>query len=269
MNGGYKNGEVPYMDTFYKYKIADGKLNLMTSRYRGSSDGSLYGCHGRLGNCCTCVWCEDNVDEDDITDVGGDDICDSCLDSEFTLCRDCNNYFVNENCTYIAAENKNVCRNCVSNYPQCSDCDEHNPSRDMVVIDGNSVCQDCLSDYNVCADCDKYFDEVTPIQNTDKQVCDNCLHNYTECCECGDYFTIYGITTADNKTYCNDCRGYADCKGQILLDLDDMPKKNVDKIEKLEERVSVTASMIAGLEKYHSFNSHFAPNWDTWRPTFD
>jgi hypothetical protein len=129
-------------------------------------------------NCChehrVCEHCGQQIDEDETYWVGDYPYCCDCV----TYCEICEEYELNENCTYINCEDRYVCEYCLDrHYSYCDECGEYFPSESVHYID-----------------------------SADKCVCDGCLEwGYRRCDECGEYFPEDEVHEEDGETLCDEC----------------------------------------------------------------
>jgi hypothetical protein len=114
-------------------------------------------------NCCSagsiCADCGRRIyDEDDEFWVNDQCYCRDCV----TWCECCNEYYRNDDTTYIEDEDRYVCRYCRNDYyDYCEDCDSWYHRDNMWHIEGNDswVCHNCRDDYYYCSNCGEYFTE--------------------------------------------------------------------------------------------------------------
>lgn len=214
----YKEGEVPYMDTFYKYKIVGGKLNIYHDNFSGGCDGTTDGQEGCLQGDTYCIACEEVVsNNNNVLFVNGEAYCVDCYDNTFTHCSHCSRETVTDDITKV--NDKLVCPNCLSRiYTECNDCNEYTDTDEILFVGDEPICPECVNDYSQCNDCNEYVDETTDIG--DKGVCDDCLEQYLMCEVCDEYFTVHQVIKTKDDYKCIDCAGLGDCKGQAKFDFD-------------------------------------------------
>ena len=224
----YEDGEVPYMDTFFKYKVVDGKLNIYHDKATGRYDGTLDSTEGITEDGVLCSYCEEIYNDRYIIVVNGDCICEDCLHDNFVHCDHCNTWRQNAEPTVIISHSfskmdMEVCECCIDFYLECTKCEEWFREDDIETVGDNVVCSKCLSEnYHKCEDCDEWFSKLTELK-CNEWVCDNCLKDYYKCRECDDYVTINEIIVATHGNTCLDCAGLGECKGQDKFDFDDFP----------------------------------------------
>ena len=107
-------------------------------------------------------------------------VCHDCLDHHYTLCADCDEYFLNED-TYTAVDcdgnEIDVCCNCLEHYIECYECGRYVHSHNAVdayTSNGKLVhiCPDCRDYcYEECKICGALFHQ----DNLTDGVCANCL----------------------------------------------------------------------------------------------
>ncbi|KKL17109.1 hypothetical protein LCGC14_2488860, partial [marine sediment metagenome] len=261
----FTDGEVPYMDTFYRYRIVKDRLDISHRDCNGSYDGTLDSTDGHIDGRCYCEYCEDSYNENEMVTVGDNLICEGCIDNNFFHCDRCAEYHPSDDCIMVTThrehrQNTYVCDTCIETYYQCAECDDHFNENEIVSVDDtDSVCTKCAEqDATLCEDCDKWYSEATEVDG--KAVCNDCLEEYLICCKCDGYFTIYDIVESANEHVCTKCAGLEDCKGQDRFDLDDpseiRPNTKFSALD-IEENLK---------EMYSSYRGAF--DYGTMRPTW-
>ncbi len=227
----FENDEVPYMDTFYKYRVVKCKLNIYHNyAVSGSYHGTLDSTEGTLLEGVQCVYCEEEYPERDTTEINGDTICESCLNDNFTRCYHCNTWHENDCMTTIISHSQyissiEICDDCLDNYRECYECDGWFREGEVESIKGSNVCSKCIPEnYHKCEDCDEWFSELNELK-CNEWVCDSCLEDYYKCNECDDYVTLNEVVISKRGNTCLDCAGLGDCKGQSKFEFDDYPGK--------------------------------------------
>jgi len=85
---------------------------------------------------------------------------------------------------------RQVCQSCLdNNYTTCGDCDENYRDTTSVVDGDREVCESCLQRYETCDECEELVLGIRVIADDDLGVCDYCLENVCYWCEfCDDYY---------------------------------------------------------------------------------
>ena len=164
------------------------------------SDG-LY-CEDCGGETCDC--CGEHYHEDQLHrayDRNGNEIqvCESCLEENYSYCDICDSYHDRDDMTCAEGECW-VCNDCLhEHFHLCDDCGEWF-SNDRIYLAVSSsgytidVCEDCIDAHYVCCDdCEEYVhvDNVKNVYDEDgneRDVCPACLEEYEECEDCGRLF---------------------------------------------------------------------------------
>ena len=229
----FTQGEVPYMDTFYRYAIVNGKLDIFHTEINRSHDGNTDNTDGHLGESATCEWCGDNYHEDNVMYIEDLPICNSCLEDNFFHCGVCDKYHENDGAITISTHIRynnciSVCGDCLDNYTECVECEGRFINSEIVQVDGvDDTCTKCAEQNAIlCEDCDDWCSEATEVDG--EAVCNKCLDVYLQCDNCDKYFTVYQIIENVDEYKCIECAGLGDCKGQSKFDFDD-PSKTTEK----------------------------------------
>ena len=122
-----------------------------------------------------CTSCNGELDEDHITDLDGNPICEDCWNENYFSCQRCG--------------------------------DAHSKADAYTGSDGYDYCEHCFDAlFAKCHNCDDIVCHIDAITTQEKHVfCCDCAGNECyECEECGEY-TENGITSADDLVYCNGC----------------------------------------------------------------
>lgn len=129
----------------------------------------------------------------DESDLDTDEFCEWV--SSFTLsgeevywCEDCGDPIFD---TFSAeGGERQVCQSCLdNNYTTCGDCDENYRDTTSVVDGDREVCESCLQRYETCDECEELVLGIRVIADDDLGVCDYCLENVCYWCEfCDDYY---------------------------------------------------------------------------------
>jgi hypothetical protein len=97
-----------------------------------------------------CDCCEEYVECGNTHYIRGyGDVCDDCLEDNFTWCDECNEYCHNDEMTYVESTERDVCESCLEDlYTKCAECDEYFPNDDLnLTADGRWLCDDCYEEY--------------------------------------------------------------------------------------------------------------------------
>jgi hypothetical protein len=75
----------------------------------------------------TCADCDRVCGVDDMVDVDGDMVCNTCVESKCEKCKYCGDYFYVDNCPHAEADSRKseMCELCNESYVLCSKCDQH------------------------------------------------------------------------------------------------------------------------------------------------
>lgn len=228
----YKNGEVPYMDTFHKYKLVKGRLDIYHHFATNDYDGRLDSTDGYIGEEGMCSWCGGDFSEDCLTtlmvnsSVGDESFCDECLENNFFRCMECRNYQVYDEGTEITTHihlrgTRIVCDSCLSGggYSDCRECGDWFNNDEILTVDGGEYCSECAEQhFTLCEDCDDWVSESHVVDG--KFVCEDCLDSYCKCEDCGEHLTIYQVIEKEGGYKCIDCAGLGDIKGQSKFEFD-------------------------------------------------
>ena len=134
----------------------------------------------------------------------GDKVCKECLEN-YTECTECGEYFITNDMTDVGGSNEYVyvCEECLNdNYKQCKECDQYHLKDDMTQIDRHTfVCNDCYGDnYFTCYHCE----DITHVDDKKKDhnencYCSHCFSNNTfKCEECGN---VYNDDQGNSDSY--------------------------------------------------------------------
>ena len=106
-------------------------------------------------------WCEDCGDPifDTFSAEGGErQVCQSCLDNNYTTCGDCDENY--RDTTSVVDGDREVCESCLQRYETCDECEELVRDTSSVEYGDRYVCEACIDDnYYWCDDCDEYYRE--------------------------------------------------------------------------------------------------------------
>jgi hypothetical protein len=170
------SGFVPYMDIFqYTDDDPEGGNECGFSCWNGqyearNTDGSVSG-YG-----WECARCGERCREDDMRYVDGyGDVCDSCLDSHFSYCENCQEYVSSDSINTVhvvgyrgSRTTEFWCDGCISDDAwRCDHCDElyaNDFAATDVTFEGRNLtmCEDCMESNGIacCENCGEYTDDV-------------------------------------------------------------------------------------------------------------
>ena len=212
----YKNGQVPYQDTLKLYRIKDKKLTIFHRRYSRDCIGELGSTSGYLDEDggYRCRGCENYFNEDDLTYINDDYLCEDCIDEYYTRCEDCEELIRNNVIYHVQDADTEVCDSClVDNYTQCTVCDDWFDDDWIEIKDtGDCVCQSCAGkQFTQCDNCCEYFSKgYVQIEDIDDcHVCQECADDtYEKCPVCNKYFNELPATgLLKDMDVCKDCGG--------------------------------------------------------------
>lgn len=136
-------------------------------------------------------------------DATGEPITDEVENNDVT-CRDCGSEAPAEDMTDLDGDH--VCDSCHDEYYSCNDCDDMIHGDDTYSVnDGDMVCESCNDNYYTCEDCDvRVSGDYICTVGYDRNVCDSCRDNNYDYCEgCGEYY---------NPDYGQCCNNDCDCE---------------------------------------------------------
>lgn len=159
----------------------------------------------------TCERCESEVEE--TFDVGGEQWCADCRDSDAEQCADCGAWFAGldrEN-----ADEEPVCEDCGENYFCCYRCGCTCHNDDAYGVDGDVWCAHCCENHTFrCIHCEEVFsDTASSVSTSDGELCSSCYDDsYFTCDRCCE------VRHNDNYVGNNCC---VDCTSHAILDYSD------------------------------------------------
>lgn len=110
-------------------------------------------------NLVECHHCAESISESDMHFVEGLNVCQDCVDDNYSTCEDCSEYVNNDDMRSVDYD-RSVCESCLEyNYSSCEDCGEA-VANDYIrsVNYDRSVCESCIdNNYGYCDDCDDYY----------------------------------------------------------------------------------------------------------------
>ena len=115
-----------------------------------------------------CYHCDELYDEEIMTEVDGEFVCQNCLEDNYTQCHRCGDWHDNYS-IYAAVDSDGdevwICEECRDyEYEECHECERYVCVDDVIEVcdyDGNSVniCPDCRQFYKKCWGCGKLYHE--------------------------------------------------------------------------------------------------------------
>lgn len=103
-----------------------------------------------------CFYCDDcnewHLGEGTFIEGYGE-VCDDCLECNFTYCDECDAYYRNRYVRYVDSTDRNVCNDCLEElYFRCDDCNEYFRNDDAEYLDNYvCVCESCAEARNLAA----------------------------------------------------------------------------------------------------------------------
>ncbi len=129
-----------------------------------------------------CAVCGYVHDCDDMTEVDGSVVCESCLEDYYSWCEHCEEYHRNDDFSEVTVNNRGAIEY------WCSAC-----------VDADAF---------VCPECGRTFSAELGCEVGSECYCENCLaENFFECAGCGELLHIDDAywRDADGEYYCRDC----------------------------------------------------------------
>lgn len=171
--------DFPYLDTF-RYGFFDGD-DLVLSNYIDLGSLSFKNDDGSYAKGEECVHCGNSYDEDSMEYIDSAGyLCEDCLDSYYSKCDDCYNYFMDEDLISPSNTSRMFCEDCLdSNTFVCENCNERITNNDRSYALGDDYCLECVEDMEQCVNCDKPL----PNGGVDKDgetYCDDCFEDIEE-----------------------------------------------------------------------------------------
>lgn len=109
---------------------------------------------------------------------------------------------------YILTDDINLCQDCYSDLPKCSDCEEGFLADDLFAVeDGNKhVCDDCMESYFVCHGCNDMTHEDVGHTAGEEAYCESCYDDIPSCESCRDLLPNEDDQyTYNGDVYCEEC----------------------------------------------------------------
>lgn len=147
-----------------------------------------------------CVNCGGWILDDDATETADGPVCQTCLESDYTVCDVCGEYvdmchvqdvqFYRTTCDYVT---QTVCDTCIDN------------------TDTIRECADCGTLFDASAAYADSDGEISTYEDGYRAVCGECLYDhYVECESCGTWVRIENAQERNCDYYCPDCAGSED-----------------------------------------------------------
>ena len=88
-----------------------------------------------------------NIEDDDFMVHDGEYYHNECFDDNFSFCDECQEYYPNDEITYLESYDRHVCDNCLErDYYQCNECDEYIATEDVYWgCDDRPYCEECYN----------------------------------------------------------------------------------------------------------------------------
>ena len=113
-----------------------------------------------------CDHCGDPIFDTFSAEGGDQQVCQPCLDNNYTTCGDCDEPY--RDTTLVEDGEREVCESCLGRYETCDDCEGLVRDTSSVEDGDRYVCETCIDDhYYWCDDCDCYYGEE---------------HDHRDCC---------------------------------------------------------------------------------------
>jgi hypothetical protein len=165
----FEDGCVPYMDSFYYYRIENKKLNIYATQ-PNKYDGTLDNQNGYLENSSYCTCCEDSISGGNEYIHNGEIYCEYCYNENFINCQYCEDTIYCEDS--ILVEDMLICETCYKNETtECNNCNEIYFDDNMTEVQNNLLCTGCTEECIYCKNCDELF----PPDEIEDDLCEDCL----------------------------------------------------------------------------------------------
>lgn len=128
-----------------------------------------------------CDRCENEVDEEELREIAGENVCKSCADDAHT-CEHCNEEFFGDGTRHDGCW---CCESCRDESWTCEHCDEVTWD-DCHDVDGQSCCNSCWEDAPRCDRCDRDTWETRDVDGDNW--CGRCVENYAYYWESDDEY---------------------------------------------------------------------------------
>ena len=127
--------------------------------------------------CCSevvCAHCGYEVDISDAIEINGRYYCSDCV----TTCPICGENVMEDDMVYVDGEDRSVCPHCIEeHYTRCDDCGEYVYSDDATHIEDKDiyVCENCADEhYFFCEECERYFSTDARYPYGGEDLCEHC-----------------------------------------------------------------------------------------------
>jgi formylmethanofuran dehydrogenase subunit E len=121
-----------------------------------------------------CVWCGNEIAEDEIEIVEGDFMCPDCFSDNVSSCEKCSKQILTDNSHYFSGEI--YCDNCYDRYiTSCRNCGEDIKKYDAREYNYDYYCEECFSElFTKCYECGEVISWDDVIEYNDDYYCDGC-----------------------------------------------------------------------------------------------
>lgn len=199
------NCPMPYMDTF---GWANNGLDSLCSMPRGGYNIELHNTDGGYpedSDATFCERCENRCDDDDLTRVDNQYVCQSCIEDAH-YCDCCQEYTFDRGGAPV--QDDWFCSPCLESYAvYCDRCAEYVREEYATIIDNEPICNDCAEGANVCVGCgERTFEDLETIDG--ECYCESCAEE-ANVCSCGNKSMLpFPIRSpVDGEPICPDCSG--------------------------------------------------------------
>lgn len=178
--------------TIYKYEpdqleLFDTKQIRPVCEHCGKEHATYYKIDGMFF-CADCFFekkfhkCDDCGkflhNEDDLHDIDGHTICESCLDDNYSYCEHCETYRAIDDmtCVHDGRNELYYCQACADRYAtRCDDCGDYF-TNDYIYTDssGHAYCGNCINDYVTCETCEEFISGDNAEYIDDHAYCASC-----------------------------------------------------------------------------------------------
>lgn len=100
----------------------------------------------------TCYHCGEELPVDELTELSGNDLCESCYNDHMATCDECGCIFDNDDGCCIGDDI--ICSDCEENTFTCAVCGGRDYDRNHNYVDDESVCEGCMNDSDSIGTCD-------------------------------------------------------------------------------------------------------------------
>lgn len=161
-----------------------------------------------------CVACRKKFKSNEVSSVGGNVVCKSCVEKLTKKCCYCGKTIWKNNSFTKKLGGRFYCSHCYSILHTCKHCNKKLDIRfdnvhlisSQSIFNKDIICEDCYKNVSICDDCNHAVDEVVTIQlhnGSIKKVCKRCLgREYTICRHCQNYFKNEEIVWFQMTPFC-------------------------------------------------------------------